>query len=559
MIDFRPIELNDRPIYNQYLYQNAPKGCEYSFANLFMWGLQDICFLHNHVILYSQYNNRCFYPFPIGSGDKTLVLNSIFLDAKERGVCPCMTGLNEEDKKILESLYPNQFYFHEERSGFDYIYDIHHLADLKGRKLHRKRNHLKHFKKQHPDYRITPITPKNIERVEAFAADWYKLKLENNPDGDYHNEQAALKKVFQYYSDLEMEGILLEEHNEILGFTMGSLMYPDTLDIHYEKARGDIDGAYTTINSEFANYIRTKHPHIKYFNREEDMGIAGLRKAKMSYFPDHFIKKYSALPLRFSYNFVKPSLNMIPKLRLLWKEAFGDSEEFLDKFYSTAFDTKRCRIAQIDNINSTESEIAAVLYWFDCTLDGQRIAYLYAVATAKEFRGEGACHKLLEDTHRHLKSLGYVGVILVPGNDNLVKLYEGCGYELCTKRSTIICTAENRNVGIREIDKTEFSSLRKEFLPPHAVIQENENIDFLETEFKFYTGNDFLLAAKTNNHKLFGIELLGDTSVAPGILSTLNCTEGTFYIPGKEEHFGMYHPLVQEIEAPSYFGFAFDS
>ena len=552
MIDFQKIELKDKETYNKYLYQSTSRGCEYSFSNLFMWGQQSISETHNHIALYSLYDERCFYPFPIGSCDKKAILDAILADAKERGICPCLSGLNEEAKQILETLYPQQFYFHADRSSYDYVYDINDLADLKGRKLHRKRNHLKHFRKSHPDYVVKPITPENMDKMRAFVDEWYKLKLENNPDGDYHNEQAALEKVFTYYQDLDMEGLVLEEHGEILGFTMASPMSPDTYDVHFEKARGDIDGAYTTINSEFANYIRSKYPHIKYLDREEDMGIPGLRKAKMSYFPHHLVKKYKAYPLRLNYAFEEPSEELHPELRTLWKEAFGDNDVFLDSFYSTAFDTTRCRVAMV------EGELAAVLYWFDVTVDNQHMAYIYAVATAKKFRGNGACHVLLANTHEHLKSLGYSGVILVPGNDTLVHLYEGCEYELCTKRSRIECSAEDMGITIREINKNEYAALRREFLPVHAVIQEKENLDFLATQAKFYTGEHFLLAASIENENLYGIELLGDSALAPGIVHALGCKDGTLFIPGKDESFAMYHALKEDAVTPNYFGFAFD-
>lgn len=566
MINFRKIEINDKTLYNEHLYAEHTPSCQYGFSNLFMWGIQEIAYVHDHIVLYSRFDCHCFYPFPIGTGNKKAVLDAIFADAKERSVCPCLTGLTEENKKTIETLYPNQFYFHADRGNYDYVYDINDLADLKGRKLHRKRNHLKHFKKNHPAYMVTPITLENMDRVRAFTADWYKQKLEENPDGDYHHEQMALEKAFTYYNDLEMEGLLLEENGEVLGFTMASPLSSDTFDVHYEKARGDIDGAYTTINSEFANYIRAKYPHIKYLDREEDMGIPGLRKAKMSYFPHHLIKKYKAIPLRMSYTFGEPCEDTLPQLRELWKEAFGDSDYFLDCFYTTAFDKSRCRVAYASTSKTsvcsedipTRNNLAAALYWFDCNIDSQRIAYVYAVATSKAFRGNGACHVLLEDTHKHLTALGYSSVILVPGNEALVQIYEGCEYELCTKRARIICSAEDMNVEIFEIKKEEFAALRSEHLPKDSIIQEGANLDFLETQAKFYSGEQFLLSANIENDNLYGIELLGNTSVAPGIIHALGCKDGTFFTPGKDEPFAMWHPLREDAVEPGYFGFAFD-
>lgn len=552
MIDFKPITLEQKELYEAFLQPAYERGCEYTFTNLYMWGIQQATILHNHMVLYSEFDSHCFYPFPVGAGNKKEVLEAIFSDAKERGHCCCLTGLTDADKETLEKLYPNQFYYHADRSNYDYVYSIHDLADLKGRKLHRKRNHLKHFKKNHPSYMVEPISNSNIDEVRKFIAAWYKNKLENNPEKDYHYEQAALEKALLHFESLGMDGLLLKEHGEILGFTMASQKSADTYDVHYEKAYGDVDGAYTTINSEFANYLRTKYPHIQYLDREEDMGIPGLRKAKQSYYPHHLIKKYCAFPLKSHYSFHDAAAIPISALRNLWKEAFDDKDAFLDTFYCTAFHADHCRIA-MDN-----EKLAAVLYWFDCSIHGQSIAYIYAVATAKDYRGNGVCHILLADTHRHLLELGYKGAVLVPSCEALIGLYEGAEYDICTKTSEFSCAANNMNLSIRKIDKNEYASLRREFLPKDSVLQENENLDFLETQASFYTGENFLLCARIEQENLYGVELLGDNALAPRILYSLGCQDGTFRVPGKDKPFAMFHALTEDAIEPSYFGFAFD-
>ena len=107
---------------------------------------------------------------------------------------------------------------------------------------------------------VFPIYKKELDpNDELFASFYNNLSLLYQEMQQFDHAIAALEKAFTYYTDLEMEGLLLEEHGEILGFTMASPMSADTFDVHYEKARGDIDGAYTTINSEFANYIRSKY------------------------------------------------------------------------------------------------------------------------------------------------------------------------------------------------------------------------------------------------------------------------------------------------------------
>ncbi len=250
-------------------------------------------------------------------------------------------------------------------------------------------------------------------------------------------------------------------------------------------------------------------------------------------------------------NFPKPS--EIPKLRLLWKEAFEDSDEFLDLFFKTAFDFKRCRCV------TENGTILSALYWFKCEYMGKPIAYLYGVATAKSHQGQGICKKLIEDTHLHLEKLGYEGVILVPGCQKLVDFYQKIGYQPCSNIREFTCIANQEELSLYLIEKEEFARLRKLMLPKNSVVQENENLTFLQTQADFYMGPNVLLAVHIEKENLFVLELLGDTSSAPAILSTLGYKKGTFRTHGNEKPFTMYHPLTNSTyPTPHYFGFAFD-
>ena len=119
----------------------------------------------------------------------------------------------------------------------------------------------------------------------------------------YIMEQTALRKALRSYSELDMEGLVLFSGTDVLGITLGSPLSPDTYDIHFEKAIGDVNGAYAVINQEFARYLREKHPHIRYLNREEDMGIEGLRIAKERYFPHHMVEKCWAHLMEAEYEY----------------------------------------------------------------------------------------------------------------------------------------------------------------------------------------------------------------------------------------------------------------
>ena len=251
--------------------------------------------------------------------------------------------------------------------------------------------------------------------------------------------------------------------------------------------------------------------------------------------------------------FDHPAPDQYPLLKQLWKTAFGDTEEFLAAFFETAFSPLRCRIALIDG------ETAGMLYWFDVTCRGQKMAYLYAVATHPSHRGKGVCRSLMADTHALLTQQGYTAALLVPQSEALRKMYAAFGYRSCTTVSETFCACGDRPVEIHRIDPVEFVRLRREYLPEGSILQEGENLRFLAAQVRFYRGSDFLLAAQeTEPDTLFGAELLGSTAAAPGILKALGCSQGTFRTPGTRMPFAMFLPLAADAAVPAYFGFPFD-
>lgn len=303
MIDFQPLHLSQKESFDAYLQSGEERGCEYSFVNLYLWGRQKAAVMDDHVVFFSQFNRKSVYLFPVGKGDKKPVLDAIIQDAKERGI-PCrLVGLIQDDCAMLERLYPGRLRYHFDRDSFDYIYAIDDLAELKGRKFQRKRNHLNRFRQNHPDHRLEPISDENLSEVEALVARWYALRIRENPHGDYHMEQAALKKALGQRRELGLEGLLLRTDAGVVAMTLGSRLNGDTFDVHFEKALDIADGAYPAINNGFARYLREKYPEIRFLNREDDMGIEGLRKAKLSYCPDHMVEKSWACLLEDEYDY----------------------------------------------------------------------------------------------------------------------------------------------------------------------------------------------------------------------------------------------------------------
>ncbi len=249
----------------------------------------------------------------------------------------------------------------------------------------------------------------------------------------------------------------------------------------------------------------------------------------------------------------RPAPGQETALRALWKEAFGDPDSFLDTFFETAYSPERCRCVTLDGV------LAAALYWLDCEYMGQKLAYIYAVATAKAFRGRGLCHTLMADAHRVLKDQGYAGALLVPQSEKLETLYGSMGYRSCTQIREFVCGPQISDLQVTRVHKEEYARLRREMLPSGGVVQEGAALEFLASQARFYAGNGFLLAGAVQKDVLYGLELLGDVSVAPALVALLGCAKGQFRTPGAGKPFAMYRTLGDAVfPAPAYFAFAFD-
>lgn len=246
-----------------------------------------------------------------------------------------------------------------------------------------------------------------------------------------------------------------------------------------------------------------------------------------------------------------PKESHISGLRRLWKEAFGDTDVFLDHFFRTGFSPDRCRCILCDDTP------AAAMYWFDCRWQDRRIAYIYAVATAESHRGQGLCHALMADTQRLLQQQGYAGVALVPAKQPLFAFYEKMGYRCFGGIHAWQSNAGTEPVVLRELTAAQYAALRPAYLPAGSVTQEGALLDFLSTYARFYRGDDFLLCCADDDGTLIGYELLGSTDAAPGILGALGFQTGTFRTPG-DSPFAMYLPLTEDRAAPEYLAFALD-
>jgi hypothetical protein len=189
--------------------------------------------------------------------------------------------------------YPHaKFNITADRDNFDYVYLAQDLINLSGRKFHGKKNHLNAFRKEYPDAEYLPITEEIIPQCREQLNIWSETHKRANPDDPFIGyEQAAIHEIFDHFDAFKLKGGAILLDDKVVAFTFGERLNSDTAVIHVEKADPSIRGIYVAINQGFVEH---EWSDVIYINREEDMGIAGLRKAKESYRPIKMIEKFNA-------------------------------------------------------------------------------------------------------------------------------------------------------------------------------------------------------------------------------------------------------------------------
>lgn len=294
VIPFKQPGLEDKEWFDELAARSDYRGCEYNFTNIYAWSdtfSQEIARIDHFLMVRVRDNKGCSYLFPAGSGDVRPVLRELIRESMSRCRCFKLIGVTETTRGMLEKAFPGRFRYQEDRNSWDYLYRADKLAELPGKKLHAKRTHINRFVEQYPEWSFEPITAANLEECYAMHREWNRLN--NGEDGS--GDEIALKKVFDHYEQLKLDGGLLRAGGRCVGFTMGERLSSDTYDTHFEKAFASVQGAYAMINREFARMIREKYPEVVYINREDDLGLEGLRRAKLSYEPDGMVEKFSAI------------------------------------------------------------------------------------------------------------------------------------------------------------------------------------------------------------------------------------------------------------------------
>ena len=292
MLGFKAIELSDKDILNRFFYACQNQNSECTFTNLYMWRR---CYAvrwavtDNHLIVEPNAFEESWILPPYGSEENddlfSAAIEHVAEDYRDRNKQLVIRAVTTKDKERLERLFPGEFEFEEEIDIEDYIYDAEKMRTLKGRKLSKKRNHINAFKAEYPDYELVPLSEENINLAWDFVEHWCGQR-------NLLCERQAICDALFKFSDLDFKGLMIRVDGRIVALTFGEMVNNDTVVVHVEKAFPDYRGLYPLINQEFQNYYWQE---AKYVNREEDMGLEGLRAAKRSYYPEYMLTKYKGV------------------------------------------------------------------------------------------------------------------------------------------------------------------------------------------------------------------------------------------------------------------------
>lgn len=288
MLELKPIQLEDQSWIKPLLEASDYRGSLYSFGSNYIWGKQYDTMVgrfEDRYIVCAGKKEPSFL-FPAGSSPLKPAVEAMLEYAAAAGIPFRMHGILEEAKAELETLFSERFSFFEDRDSFDYIYRSEQLATLSGKKLHAKRNHLNQF--MQGDWSFEEINRANQAECLELNAKWCE---ENGcaEDRSKQKEVCAVERAFADYEALGFCGGLLRLDGKAVAYTMGERLNSDTFVVHFEKALAHVRGAYAAINHLFVKNCLSAY---QYVNREEDMGIEGLRKAKLSYYPEILQKEY---------------------------------------------------------------------------------------------------------------------------------------------------------------------------------------------------------------------------------------------------------------------------
>ena len=294
-LKFRPITPDTLPLINSLLQESTSRTCDYTIGGIFMWADRfhyEYCVYRDTLFIkgVSETDSTLTaFSMPVGPLPLEECVELILQYCEYYGIRAVFSAVPEDKIAYLMALIDGDV---EELDDWaDYLYDARGLASLSGKKYNKKRNHVNRFMTENPHYVLEPLTANLLPEVLLFHTG---MHANDDSDADMAEyERRECTRVLNHYNSYPFEGaVLRDEYGEICAFTCGEII-GDTLYVHIEKMNHEVAGSGETINKLFAEYMTSRHPGLRYINREEDCGDEGLRHAKESYNPVMRLRKFN--------------------------------------------------------------------------------------------------------------------------------------------------------------------------------------------------------------------------------------------------------------------------
>lgn len=291
IIEFRPFEIKDKEYINSFFGEHHYEQADCSFDTLFLWqkAYGTRWAVQDGVLFIRAGTGEHSFFMPPFAGEEASFSHGLSIIREElaaEGQPFIIKAASPWVVSQLERLHPGVYDITPDRDNWEYIYKTSDLITLPGKKFRMKKNHLNGFLRQYADYVYEPVTKDNLEETQAALAEWFARR------GEIEEEEEALRRNFEYWDELGTRGAVIRIYGKIEAFTAGLRLNERVAHVHFEKANPDIRGLYQAINRDF---LLHEFADTEFVNREEDLGLPGLRQAKLEYNPDHFAEKYDVV------------------------------------------------------------------------------------------------------------------------------------------------------------------------------------------------------------------------------------------------------------------------
>ena len=446
IISFKPITAADANLLRSYTMESKCMNCDMNVANLCSWQFlyhTEYAVVEGFLVLRFVTDGHVTYMKPIGKGNLRSVLELLMVDARSLGdtfrmtcVCPCAQGLMEESM-------PGAFTYSVNRDRADYLYLREKLVTLSGKKLQPKRNHISKFKRTYPNYEYRTLTPDLVADCIRLGEEWCRTS-DSREQRAMLAEQQMIAYALQHIDELHIVGGTLFVEGEMVAFTFGARINAETFDVCVEKADTRYEGAYAMINNEFVSRLPED---ITYINREEDLGLEGLRKAKLSYQPDLILDKMTATLTTMSKE-TEEEMRVRFETRHLWERSFIDPRAFIDLYFREKYRKERNEtIVRDGRVVSALQKLP-----YPMTYGGRMLpaSYISGACTDENYRRRGLMAELINQTHHNMQTENTAFAFLIPASADLTSYYSKFGYTPCFRFGwhTVVADALDENLKV---------------------------------------------------------------------------------------------------------------